>query len=458
MQPATDPRHPASYRDPSGFLFFHQGVLHRQVSRSYAASFEQLISSGLYQRLTEQGLMIPHEQIEENLSGAPDTFTTLRPEPVSMITYPYEWCFDMLKDAALLTLRLAREGMASGMMLKDASAYNIQWHQGRLVLIDSLSFEPYREQEPWIAYRQFCEHFLAPLALMHYRKMPLQPMLLAYPEGLPAAIASPLLPFRSRLHLHTYLHIHLYARVSQKKPMQGDAKSRTGFNPKKMNDLLRSLEEAVRSYKLDRPSGVWSGYYEEAGQREDYLLPKKELIAGWIKDLAPGTAVDAGANDGEFSALLAAQGAEVVSMDFDHYSIQELYRQTKENKEKKILPVIMDLSNPAPATGVNNLERSSLTARLDADLVLALALIHHLAIGKNIPFEKIAKQFRSWGRSLIIEFVPKDDPKIRLMLEQKPDVYDWYNEENFIKAFSEVYQVVKVEKVGGSGRKMFLMN
>ena len=187
-------KHPSSFRDPSGYIFLHGGILYRQVNQSYAASFETFMNGGCYTALTEKQWLLPHTRIQENLTGDASWYATIRPEPLSFISYPCEWSFDMLKDAALLTLQVLKTSLSHGMILKDASAYNIQFHKGRPVFIDTLSFEPYKEEEPWVAYRQFCEHFLGPLLLMHYRKLPLHPLWLAWPDGIPLQVTRALLP------------------------------------------------------------------------------------------------------------------------------------------------------------------------------------------------------------------------------------------------------------------------
>jgi 2-polyprenyl-3-methyl-5-hydroxy-6-metoxy-1,4-benzoquinol methylase len=448
-------RHPSSYRDPSGYLFYQGSILYRQVSEVYRADYELFRSSGLFSELIEEGLLVPHEEIHRNLTGDKDWFLTLQPEHIPFISYPYEWCFDMLKDAALLTLTLAKKGLEKGMMLKDATSYNVQWHKGNMRFIDTLSFEKYKEAQPWIAYRQFCEQFLAPLALMHYLKEPLQNILLAYPEGIPLPLTRRLLPGRSRWNLNNYLHLHLHGKAARKK---GPAHSKpVVFSRAKMNNLLRSLEEAVSGLHLSQPSGVWSGYYDEAILRDDYVDRKKEIIGGWMQQLQVSSCLDAGANEGTFSLLAASTGRQTIAADFDHYSINNLYKRVKKDGLTNILPLIVDLAHPTPSIGVNNTERTSLTARMDAGVVMALALVHHLAIGKNIPFEAIAKLFRSLGQVLIIEFVPKNDEKILLMLEAKKDVYDWYTKEAFLGSFSKFYKLVTESPVGTSGRTLYLM-
>ncbi|HVK97316.1 MAG TPA: hypothetical protein VM368_05830, partial [Flavisolibacter sp.] len=401
MQPDVI-NHPSSYRDPSGFLFYHNDVLYRQVNKLFKDDFDAFITSGLYDHLVQKELLVPHQTIGTNLTGSGDWYQTIQPEKVPFISYPYEWCFEMWKDAALTTLQVAKEALQFGMMLKDASAYNVQLYKGKMHFIDTLSFEKYNEQEPWIAYRQFCEHFLAPLALMHYLQQPLQTLFIPYPNGVPLAVAKKMLPFKSKWNLHTYLHLHVHASVANRKGKQ--QQSRADFSKQKLSNLLSSLELAVRSYSFQQPSGVWSEYYEEANQREDYVIQKKQIIKDWVKELAPKSGIDIGANEGEFSEILAEQNIYTISADFDHYSINKFYRKIKSNETTNIHPLIIDLVNPSPAIGLNNEERSSFISRVQTDLVVALALVHHLAIGKNMPFKSIVQFFKSLGTKLIVEY------------------------------------------------------
>ena len=339
-------------------------------------------------KLVEKKLLVPHQQIHENFRDDEQWFTTLKPEYISLVTYPSEWSFDMLKDAALLTLEIAREAMLEGMMLKDASAYNVQWHQGKMIFIDTLSFESYDAAKPWIAYRQFCEHFLAPLALMHYTKMALHELWNAYPDGIPLQLASKMLPYKTRFNLHIYLNIHLHASIAARKSTGGRQKD---YSSEKMKNVLRSLEEAIRGFSF-KGSGVWSNYYEEASQRENYMEIKKSIINRWTDSLSLKSAIDAGANEGFFAALLAAKKIDTIAADLDHFSINQLYNKIRAENLQHLQPMIIDLSKPTPATGVNNRERSAFLERIKADLVMALALIHHLSIGHNIPAHRVRSQ------------------------------------------------------------------
>lgn len=447
--------HPSSYRDPSGFIFEKEGVLYRQVNQIFKEDFDYFISSGCYDHLVKKGLLISHEIINENLTSTQEYYKTLRPEIIKFISYPYEWSFDMLKDAALLTLQLLKEAIVYGLIIKDATPYNIQWHDGKLIFIDSLSFEKYDETKPWIAYRQFCESFLSPLLLMHYSKMPLQQLQLSYPEGIPLAITKSLLPARSKLSLYTYLHIHLHAGVASKNNRDNNTLSK--FSKQKLLNLASSLESLLQKLKLKGQS-TWSEYYAEASLRNDYLEQKKQLISQWSKDLiGVKTAVDVGANDGVFSKLLAELNIYMLATDFDPLCINNLYAEIKQTNKSNLQPLIIDLSNPSPAIGVNNTERQSFISRTKVDLVMALALIHHLAIGKNIPFDKIASLFQQLGNKLIIEFVPKEDEKVQLMLKSKKDIYSGYNEDIFEGVFKKYFEIQNKQPVGSSGRTLYLM-
>ena len=317
-------------------------------------------------------------------------------------------------------------------------------------------FEKYNPEEPWIAYRQFCESFLAPLLLMHYSKNSLQQIMLAYPDGVPLSVARSLLPWRTKFSLHTYLHIHLHASVAKRKNAASASKQK--FSKQKFLNLISSLEILINKLRLPEQSTAWSAYYEEAAQRNDYLQQKKKIISQWLDNIPViKTAADLGANDGEFSRSLSSKNIQTIAADFDPYCINKLYNQLKTSGEKNIQPLIVDLSNPSPAIGVNNNERNSFLSRLHVDLALALALIHHLAIGKNIPFEMIADLFQKTCSTLIIEFVPKEDEKVQLMLANKKDIYPGYTAEDFEKAFGKYFRLLNKETIPGSGRTIYLM-
>lgn len=446
-------KNPASYRDPSGFIFTKDGIVYRQINNVYKSHFDLLFSSGLYQNLVDKQLLLPHDIINDNIVFSEDAYKTIKPVQLPFISYPYEWSFNMLKDAALVTLEIARLAIGHGMILKDATAFNLQFFNGRMVFIDILSFEIYDPAKHWVAYKQFCEHFLAPLALMHYAQLPMQELLLSYPEGIPLRVASKLLPWKSKWNMHLYLHLHMHAKIGARKNHKQDIK--TSFSESKLNHILKSLEEAVRSFKLDYKT-TWAEYYNEAEQRKDYVLRKKEIISDWLDKLKGlTTALDAGGNDGTFSKLISTKGIYVVSADSDHFAINKLFDQVRESEY--IHPLIIDFSNPSPSIGVNNKERISFLERKRFDLVVSLAFIHHICVSKNVPFEFVAEMYKTLGNILIIEFVPKEDEKVQQMLHYRKDVYDWYTEENFRKAFDKYFITKERKEIGSSNRILYLM-
>lgn len=447
---------PSSYRDPSGFVFEKEGILYRQVNAFFQNDFEKFISSGCYEKLVKEGFIVKHKVINENLTGRADWFATLQPERIKYITYPYEWSFDMLKDAALLTLQLVKQALPFGLILKDATPFNFQWENGKPIFIDSLSFEIYDASKPWIAYRQFCECFLSPLLLMHYTGESMHRLLLAYPDGIPLSLTRALLPRKSRFSLHTYLHIHLHAKVSEKN--RGKKQKSVTFSQKKLLNLIQSLEHVVNSMKWKGKTTQWEDYYQEASQRDNYISLKKNIIADWVNESGPFSSIlDIGGNTGKFSATINSTNTTVIVADADHSAINNLYLEIKKDKKTNIIPLIVDVSDPSPALGVNNEERHSFTKRISVDIIFALALIHHLAIGKNIPFEKIAQFFSQIAGHLLIEFVPKQDEKVKVMLDQKKDIYTGYTKENFEKGFETFYSFHKQKEIGDTGRILYLM-
>ena len=220
-------RHPASFRDRSGFVFQHDGCILRQVNHCYRPHYDQLLASGLYDELVGANLIVPHNEASGDLSFDSQAYKVLRPAQLAFVSYLYEWSFSQLRDAALATLEIERRALAKGMTLKDASAYNIQLHEARPKLIDTLSFERYEEGRPWIAYRQFCQHFLAPLALMSRVDVRLGQLLRIHLDGIPLDLASRLLPWRSRFNLSLGLHIHAHARSQRRHAQAATSRSKS---------------------------------------------------------------------------------------------------------------------------------------------------------------------------------------------------------------------------------------
>ncbi|HET6821786.1 MAG TPA: hypothetical protein VFH34_04005 [Anaerolineales bacterium] len=447
----------ASFRDPSGFLFTRDGVLYRQVNRRYEQEYARLMESDLYDRLVKAGLLIPHVEVDKAPAESDLSHKVLQPERVPFISYPYEWSFSQLKDAALATLSIQRRALKVGMSLKDASAYNIQFVRGKATLIDTLSFETYKEGQPWVAYRQFCQHFLAPLALMALRDIRLNQLLRVYIDGVPLDLASGLLPSKTRVNFGLLTHIHLHAGA-QKRYSGMEVKSRAATMSKQaMTGLIDSLDSTVRKLEW-KPGGTeWGNYYDITNYSDSAFEHKKQLVQEWSAKVKPSLVWDLGANRGVFSRVAGEHGAFVVSSDIDPTAVEQNYRQMKAEKTENLLPLLLDLTNPSPSIGWANQERDSFGGRGPADILLALALIHHLAISNNVPLLQVADFFAKLGTWLVIEFVPKTDSQVQKLLVSREDIFPDYTREGFETAFQRRFRVVEAVNVRESERALYLM-
>ena len=448
---------PASFRDPSGFLFWRDGALYRQVNEPYREHYDQLIASGLYAKLAAEGLLVEHEEAGLDIAPAPGACRVIRPSLVPFISYPYEWCFSQVKDAALLTLKIQKIALEHGMSLKDASAYNVQFCKGRPLFIDTLSFEKYPEGRPWIAYRQFCQHFLAPLALMAYGDVRLGQLSRLHLDGVPLDLASRLLPARTRLKFSLLSHVHLHARSQKRyesRPVRTSERRMSRFS---LLALISSLEAAVAGLNW-RPGGSeWADYYGHTNYSDQAEECKKKLLDEFLQDLRPRQVWDIGANTGVYSRLASGRGIPTVALDIDPAAVEKNYRQCRREKDEFLLPLVGDITNPSPGIGWENRERASLLERGPADVVLALALIHHLAISNNLPMGKIASFFSRLCRVLVVEFIPKEDSQVRRLLATREDIFPAYHARGFVDEFSRYFQIERTEKIPQSERILYLM-
>jgi hypothetical protein len=457
--PPTSDSLGASFRDPSGFLFSRGGILYRQVNRAFADDYFCLMDSGLYKKLVKAGLLVAHAEVDILPADPSLAFKIIQPERVPFISYPYEWSFSQWKDAALATLSIQKRALKAGMTLKDSSAYNIQFVHGKPSLIDTLSFEIYQEGRPWDAYRQFCQHFLAPLALMAHVDVRLGQLLRIYIDGIPLDLASRLLPFRTRVDFGLLTHLHLHASA-QTRYADADVKSATpkgGMSKNAFIGLVGSLEGAVKKLNW-KPAGTeWGNYYDMTNYSQAAFAHKKEIISGWLKKIAPASVWDLGANNGEFSRLASAAGIPTVAWDIDPSAVEQNYLRVKSEQEQNLLPLALDLTNPSPALGWANEERASFGQRGPADVVFALALIHHLAISNNVPLPRLADFFAGTCRWLIIEWVPKADSQVQKLLRSRKDIFDGYTREGFESAFGVRFYVRSAADVRESSRVLYLL-
>lgn len=447
-----------SFRDPCGFVFMHGGSLYRQVNLMYKEHYDRLMKSGLYEKLTSEGLLIPHVEVNTIPGQSNTCYKIIHPQKVNFISYPYEWCFSQLKHAALTTLKIQQIALSFGMILKDASTYNIQFKDGKPVFIDTLSFETYQEGSLWVAYRQFCQHFLAPLVLMSHTDVRLGQLLRVYINGVPLDLASKLLPFSTYLNFPLLTHIHLHAK--SQKHFANKHINVNHYKIKRLSllGLIDSLESAVKSLRWEPRGTEWADYYDNNNNYTKVAMEhKKQILANYLDKINPKNVWDFGANTGMFSRIASDKGIMTISFDADLAAVERNYLESVEKGEASTLPLVLDLTNPTSAIGWDNRERMSLEDRRPAAAIMALALIHHLAISNNIPFKNIAEFFCKHGSWLIIEFIPKNDSNVERLLKTREDIFLDYTEINFREEFNRFFQIVESEKIKDSKRIIYLM-
>ena len=400
---------------------------------------------------------MPWEAAPDGLDVADGAHAIIAPERIELISYPYEWTFGELRDAALLTLDIQALALEHGFTLRDASAYNVQFRRGTPIHIDTLSFEPAPAGAPWIAYRQFCEHFLAPLALMAMCDVRLGRLLRDEIDGIPLDLASRLLPRSTRLRLGLAAHIHLHARAQRRYADRPTEASQRVRSSRKVNQtaLLDSLRRTIRGLRWEPKGTEWADYDERTSYDALATAAKEGLVARFIGATLGSVVWDLGANTGHYSRVVAETGRQVIAFDIDPAAAERLYRRVRADGRDDILPLVMDLVDPSPGLGWANAERRSLADRSNADALLALALVHHLAIGRNVPLGEISAWLATLGPQLVIEFVPRQDPMVQTLLATREDVFEDYTIEGFRAAFDERWTIVEEAPIEGTVRTLF---
>ncbi|MBI2258852.1 MAG: SAM-dependent methyltransferase [Flavobacteriia bacterium] len=445
----------ASFRDRDGYIFSHEGLIYRSISPSYFDNYNLLKDSGLLKALVDNKKLIAHQEVS-NFTDIKENLI-IQPIQLPFISYPYEWSFYQLKRAALLTLEIQLESLNHGMSLKDATAFNVQFVDGKPIFIDTLSFEKFNDGTPWQAYKQFCQHFLAPLVLQVYGIEDLNKLQVLHIDGIPLELTSKILPFRSKLNLSIYSHIHLNAKYEKKYKSDTSFKSKKIDLPKsKQINILNHLKSMISGFKLPKSKTNWTDYYNDFSYNSENIQEKKDFVSKTIANISPKTVIDSGSNTGLFSEIASKFAQQVISFDFDASVIHNQCKQLAKNKITNIIPLIVDMSNPTPAIGWANKERKSFIDRLPNEATsLSLALIHHLVLSNNLSFELIAKFYATFSLHLIIEFVPKDDPQSQRLLVTKKDVFDDYTIENFEQVFQNYFKLITSQKFSDSKRVIY---
>jgi len=451
-------RAPGSFRDPSGYVYIREGEALRTVNDEYRKQW--LLVEPFLCKLQEKGLIVPFEETDP----LEDSWKTLVVQKLPFISYPYEWSFSQLKAAALLTLQLQRMALSDGLILKDSSAFNIQFIGAKPVFIDHLSFEILEPGRPWDAYRQFCSHFLAPLALASMTDLECGVLSKLWMDGIPLPIAVKMLPFRARLRFGIFLHLFLHARLQNK---YADARThaekakRINISQKSLDNIAASLERTISSLQSPRIKTEWGDYYEDTNYSEEAAGNKSTLVEKFAEhNVKKDLALDLGANTGKFSKLLARHYKVVLSVDMDSLAVERNFIALQNKSAPiNILPLVVNLANPSPPLGFNCSERQSFSQRVKADCITALALIHHMTITSGIPLSLQADFFSNLladQGTLILEFIPKNDSQVQRLLAFRKDIFHDYTLDGCLKAFSN-FKCVRIEPIADSERTLILL-
>ena len=424
------------------------------------ADFEFVRSSGLVNELHAAGNLVGEEFVDAALLGehAGDAHYVLEHPRIPFISYPYEWSFSALKAAALLHLDIQQAALKKNVSMTDATAYNVQFVGHRPIFIDSLSFRRYEEGEYWAGHRQFCEQFINPLLLRSLCGVPHNAWYRGELEGISSEDLSRLLPWRSRMSWNVLTNVFMQARLQNNSSSSAaieKAKSRKlpriGYE-----QILHGLQKWIAGLEPKADSKtVWQDYANDNSYADEEAVNKRKFIAEFASAVKPALILDIGCNTGDYSIVALENGAEsAVGFDFDHGALEYGYRRAVKDG-LNFLPLHLDAANPSPNQGWSQAERMGFRERAKGDAVMGLALIHHLAIAKNLPLAEVMSWLVNMAPQGILEFVPKKDPMVQRLLQMREDLFDDYDQENFEKYLGARARIVKSEQVSASGRVLY---
>ena len=446
-----------SFRDWDSRVFYDDGRVLRALSEDGLADWQALARSKLFADAVAEGKLVETSVAETPIDGAA---AVLEHERIPFVSYPYEWTFAMLRDAALLQLDLLRRALDENLMLKDSSSYNVQWRGTRPVFIDVGSFERLREGEPWAAYRQFCMLFLNPLLLQAYRGIDFRPWLRGSLAGITPVEARHVLSSRDLFRRGVLTNVALHARLERKHDESSrDVKTelkRAGFKKELIVANVRRLEKLVRGLEWKPGASEWSGYEATTSYDEADAARKEAFVRDVVRAREWGLVWDIGCNEGRHSRIAAENARYVVALDGDAAVVDRLYRKLAAEGEAAILPLAVDVTDPSPALGWHGLERQTLEQRARPDLTLCLAVLHHVSIGSNVPVAEFLSWLAELRTALVIEFPTRDDPRVAALLQRKKDgAHPDYDREPFERALAERFEIIRSEELSSGTRILY---
>jgi hypothetical protein len=460
---------PGSFRDRDSRVVVAPDAVYRALSGTGADDWRALANSPLLERLTSDGSLIGTEEVGPAALGdaAADilpegTETVLRHERVPFVSYPYEWSFGMLRDAALLQLDLELASLDEGLTLKDATPYNVQFRGSAPVFIDVGSFERLREGEAWAGYRQFCMLFLYPLLFQAYKEIPFQPWLRGAIDGITPTEAANVFSLRDRFRRGVLMHVALHARLERRYEDRegGDVKEelkKANFKTELIKANVQRLRKLVSKLSWKAGDTAWTNYRQDCTYTDADAEQKAAFVRDAVASAQPGLTWDMGCNDGAYSRIAAEHSEYVVAFDYDQATVDALYRALRADDERRILPLVANLADPSPGLGWRGLERRPLEERGKPDLVLALALIHHVSITANVPIAEFLDWLRELDATLVIEFPTREDPMVKRLLSGKREGSNAdYELETFERLLAERFDVERSESLPSGVRNLYL--
>ena len=450
---------PGSFRDPSGQIHHAGDRVFRTITGNAAPDYEAARDSGILQKYSDKGILIASAEIDAADAGLADSSATYIVEhpQIPFISYPYEWSFALLKKAALFHLDFQISLIDDGFVLSDATAYNVQFDGPSPVFIDLLSIRKYQEGEYWLAHNQFCEQFLNPLLLRSYVGVTHNDWFRGRLEGIPSGAISRMLPWYRKLSFRMMTHVVAPARLQARSESRHTAESIHRPLPKDAyRALLKHLRRWIETLQPAGSSTQWQDYDEFHSYSESEEQAKKDFVAEFVSRSKPDVLWDIGCNTGEYSETALAAGAgRVIGFDFDNGAVDRAVSRA-EDKRLNLLPLYLDGANPSPNQGWAQKERMGLAERSQPDAIVALAFIHHLVIGKNIPLDDAVDWLTGFSPRGLIEFVQKEDPTVKDMLALREDIFEEYTENSFLHAIEARGKVISTRRNPDNGRLLIV--
>ena len=449
-----------SFRDPAAKVAYFDDTVLRIVNSNGFKKFEfieKILKKESVSKFLVKTEVLPLDK-QHHLNLDKDNQTKVfQHKKIEYISYPYEWSFNRLKDAALHHLKLHIILLEQNATLIDAYSYNIQFNFYEPTFIDVMSIKEYSDGEFWTGHKQFCESFLNPLVLKSKLGINFNNWFKGNLDGIDTGELSKLLKFRHMFSWNVFYNIFLLNYFEKKYRKNKDLKITKNKKLKKNYylSILTNLRGFITNLKAKKELTVWGEYSRDNTYDVEEKKNKYEFISNYFNKTKFDRVLDLGCNNGEYSKLAIQSGCKsVVGLDYDLNAVDEAYLISKREK-LNFLPLYFDVSNPSSNIGWRQKERKGFIERLNFDFVLALAFEHHLAIAKNIPLEDALKWITSLAPKGIIEFVPKNDVTIQSMMKLKGDIFPNYNLENFKYLLSKYVKITSEKIVSNSGRILF---